>query len=357
MMRELWRMLPAGMRIRARPVLRPIEAIILRHQFLVEGMQEDTEVYNHFAASAFRPKSVSVQISRRCNLNCSMCGWEIWQRNEGTMSPEIFRRVIQQMKDFNVPLMQFTAAQGEPLLNPRAKDFITMAMDAGIDVIVNTNCTTLGKRNVEMLAEAAKRENFLKLQASFSGYDKVSHENIYVGSKFEDTSRKLKACYEAFANAGMTDKFLVHGIIRQGDKQKHLDYLASLGIPEKLTHIHYPDNFAGIIKIDRRRNSYRTDDQFKLRSLRLCSTLIEQLVVYDDGEVSACACRDSENVMNIGNIKTQTLFEMRNGPKFKEMVNAFMARNIKKMPLCAKCDIPYGRNSLGSVTPKLKAAT
>ncbi len=282
---ELWKMLPAGVRASVQPLHRPIRNYIKRshwrHQVLAHGMQQDIKIYNELAANAFRPKSVSVQISRRCNLTCSMCGWEIWQRNEGTMSLEIFRRVIQQMKAFNIPLMQFSAAQGEPLLNPRAKDFIAMAMDAEIGIILNTNCTTLGKRNIETLVEAAKRGK-LRIQASFSGYDKISHENIYVGSKFEDTSRKLKACYEAFANAGVTDKFFVHGIIRQGDKQKHLDYLASLGVPEKLTHIHYPDNFAGVIKIDRRRNSYRTDEQFKLRSLRLCSILIDQIVVYDD---------------------------------------------------------------------------
>jgi hypothetical protein len=45
--------------------------------------------------------------------------------------------------------------------------------------------------------------------------------------------------------------------------------------------------------------------------------------------------------MNIGDIKTEGFLEMRNGPKYKNMIDAFMARKIDDMPLCAKCDIPY----------------
>jgi hypothetical protein len=72
--------------------------------------------------------------------------------------------------------------------------------------------TTLGDRNIRMLAQAAKSGRFT-VQASFSGYDKESHESIYVGSRFEDTSKKLQALYQTFHSEGVSDALAIHGII------------------------------------------------------------------------------------------------------------------------------------------------
>lgn len=77
------------------------------------------------------------------------------------------------------------------------------------------------------------------------------------------------------------------------------------------------------------------------RSLRLCPVLVNQIVVYDDGSVSACACRDSEGAMTIGSID-DGIAQLRNGKAFKGMVGDFMARDLSRLPLCRKCDIPYG---------------
>ncbi|TAN71651.1 MAG: tetratricopeptide repeat protein, partial [Magnetospirillum sp.] len=40
------------------------------------------------------PYEIYVQLSRRCNLHCTMCGWEIWKDNSGFMEWPVFERVI-----------------------------------------------------------------------------------------------------------------------------------------------------------------------------------------------------------------------------------------------------------------------
>jgi hypothetical protein len=37
------------------------------------------------------------------------------------------------------------------------------------------------------------------------------------------------------------------------------------------------------------------------------------VLIYDDGKVSACSCRDSEGVMEIGDITKESLHAIRNG--------------------------------------------
>jgi hypothetical protein len=57
-------------------------------------------------------------------------------------------------------------------------------------VYLNTNCTTLGDRIIDGLVELAAY-NSLWIQASFSGFDKETHEKVYVGSKFKATIEKI----------------------------------------------------------------------------------------------------------------------------------------------------------------------
>lgn len=294
----------------------------------------DRAQYRTIASNKFLPNIVYVQISRRCNLRCEMCGWKVWKRNTGFMSRQVFDRVLDEMAVNDIRRMAFTGAQGEPLLNPDAESLIFAAIAAGLFLDINTNCTTLCDANIEMLAEACRSQQ-VRVQASFSGYDKRSHESVYVGSKFEITSRKLRKLFDVFDREWQLRNLSINGIILDGSPvSKHVDYLASIGVdPGKVrARFHGPDNFAGLVE------SRRSTEG---RRLRLCQVLAYELIVYDDGKVSACSCRDSEGVMEIGDIMTEGFVEMRGGERFQSMLDAFMSRDIADLPLCRGCDIPY----------------
>jgi sulfatase maturation enzyme AslB (radical SAM superfamily) len=306
------------------------------HQHL---MDLDTNVLAKLGANKMLPTRVNAQISRRCNLQCKMCGWHVWQRNKGTMPEHIFDRVLDEMTANHVPDLGFSGAQGEPLLCPDAGKYIFKALDAGLSVEVNTNCTTLGDRNIAMMAEAAKTGNF-RVQASFSGYDKQSHESVYVGSDFELTSGKVKKLFDAFAAIGALSHLAFKGIVLDGSPvKKHTGYLAHIGVDVDACAyglFHGADNFGGLVPFSARQETC------VLPEFHLCSIMAHFLIVYDDGKVSACACRDSEGVMEIGDIMTEGFVEMRNGERFQKMVDAFMRRDLSEMPLCRDCDLCYG---------------
>lgn len=284
------------------------------------------------------PERLALQISRRCNLECRMCGWSVWKRNAGFMSREVFERALDEAARNGIYYLAFSSAQGEPLLSPLCGEFLHEALTRGFHVEINTNCTPLNDRNIDMLVKAA-RTGRLVIQASFSGYDKETHEQIYAGSDFARTALKLATLNAQLASEQLSDCFWVNGIIMDmAEKQKHLDYLRALGIEQRVK-IHQPDNFAGIVALNAPGNSFRAD--LDHRGLRLCPVLVRQMVVYDDGSVSACACRDSENVMPLGKIE-DGIHALRNGAKYHKMLDAFMRRDLKDMPLCKNCDIPYG---------------
>ncbi len=331
--------------VRQNWVLRRIFRASLRRHFSAKDAAADAAVYRYIESKQFLPELVLIQIARICNLNCTMCGWTAWRRNKGFMSMDLYRRVLAEMKSNNILRVNLTSPQGEPLLSPHALECIEIAIAEGFEVHLNTNCTPLNDRKIERLSEAAKSGR-LSIQASFSGYDKRSHEAIYVGSKFEATSEKLRKLNAAMGRAGCARLLTVYGTIYDREELTlHMDYLASLGFARTQISMGLPDNFAGIVAVGKKRGAkkiFSYKKELDYRSLRLCRMLAYYMLVYDDGKVSACACRDSENVMEIGDITKESLLQIRNGPRFKEMLAAFMRRDISKMPLCSKCDIPYG---------------
>jgi len=273
-----------------------------------------------------------------------MCGWAVWGRNKGFMSMELYKHILGELKSNQIATLNLSNPQGEPLLHPQAAEFIRLAIDEGLHVYINSNCTTLGDRKSEQLVELCASGK-LEVNASFSGYDRETHESVYVGSKFEHSSAKLKAFNARLTEKGLERHLTINGIILdRATLRRHVDYLVSLGISEDRICIGLPDNFAGIVKVGKRRagGMFSYKENLPYRGLRLCNLLAYYVLIYDDGKVSACSCRDSEGVMEIGDITKESLFDIRNGPRFMGMMQAFMKRDISNLPLCLNCDIPYG---------------
>lgn len=257
----------------------------------------------------------------------------------------LYRRVfLDEMLKNVIRELNLTNPQGEPLMSPHVEECIDFAIQRGFQVQINAYCTTLGERNINTLCRAAAT-GMLHIQVSYSGYDKDSHEKVYIGSSFEDSSKKLKALNVALTNLGLQRFLTINGIIYDSTLFIHIVFLERLGIARSRVRMGLPDNVAGIVKVvskNRAKGIFSFKPDLPHRSLRTYHLLAQCLLVYDDGKMFAFVCRDAENVMEIGDINFESLSEIRNGYRFLMMLKAFMDRNIDGMTLCQKCDIPYG---------------
>jgi len=317
----------------------------LRRIYAARDAAEDQLHFVQLKSRNFMPNAIQIQISRACNLRCTMCGWAVWQRNRGFMKLDLYMRILDEMERNSIRKCWLTNPQGEPLLNPQAIKFVEIALVRGFEVIINTNCTTLSEKNVNGLVDQASSGR-LEIQASFSGHDKESHEAVYVGSKFELSSAKLKALNDALSARGLERHLTVNGIVYDAAAlKKSIAFLEQLGITRDRITMGLPDNFAGIVEVGRKNREkgfYSYKRNLPYRSFRLCSQFAWILLIYDDGKVSACPCRDSEGEMEIGDITKQSLLDIRTGQRFMQMMEAFMQRDLDRLPFCRKCDIPYG---------------
>ena len=333
------------LRVEGVTVLRRLLRSSLTRIYSKRDADEDRALFEGLKSRNFMPHAVQIQVSRACNLRCAMCGWSVWQRNRGFMKIELFAHILSELRLNGIKNVWLSNPQGEPLISPHALTCIEMAISRGFDVILNTNCTTLSDKKINDLVEQATSGR-LVIQASFSGHDKVSYEFVYVGSRFELTSSKLKSLNERLRERGLERFLVVNGVLMDAAAlPKTLAYLEMLGITRDRVTVSLPDNFAGLLKSGpqhRQTGIHSYKQSLPYRSFRLCHHVACHILMYDDGKVSACASRDSEGAMVVGDITKRSLLSILNGSPFMDMMDAFMKRDLQRLPFCRGCDVPYG---------------
>jgi MoaA/NifB/PqqE/SkfB family radical SAM enzyme len=285
------------------------------------------------------PYEIYVQLSRRCNLHCTMCGWEIWKDNSGFMDWPVFERVIAEAKSCGIKPMHILAGQGEPFLHPQIFEMLERAVAEGFEVGIVTNGTPFNPERIEKLAGLG----LAYLQFSFAGWDAQSYESVYVGAKFDRTLANLKAVHKALK--GTKTRFAVKAVAL-GDWQENLRktkaFLASHGIEDVWT---VPaNNFGGSVQSGTFHETHQVWSLKEIDHHRLmpCRMFLKAVGVFCDGTVTACGCYDSNAQLRIGNIMEQGLADIRNGPAYTDILESFRAGDVRHVPMCGKCDDPFG---------------
>ena len=64
---------------------------------------------------------IGVELTNQCNLACAMCMHPFMKRSQGHMDLGLFKRIVDQSKEFKFPL-QALCGCGEPLLYPYLRE-------------------------------------------------------------------------------------------------------------------------------------------------------------------------------------------------------------------------------------------
>lgn len=286
------------------------------------------------------PWEIYLQVSRRCNLRCAMCGHEIWQSNSGFMEEPVFERVLAEAEANGIDSLHILSGQGEPLLHPRIFEMLEQAAARGFKVGIVTNGTPLTPDRIQRLAGIG----LAYIQFSFAGWDKPSYEGVYVGAKFERTLANLKAMNEALP-PGAPTAFAVKAVAA-GDWKATLErtkaFLSAEGIERVFTIT--ANNFGGAVQCGTFHEKHGVWSLKAIEHQRRmpCRVLLKAVGVFCDGTVTACACYDSNADLRIGHIMEQPLADIRRGEPFRRILEAFRAGDVADIPMCGKCDDPFG---------------
>ena len=101
-----------------------------------------------------RFKKIYVEITNRCNLNCSFCG--VNKRKYNDMSLEEFQSVVEKIKAYTDYI--YLHVKGEPLLHPLLDDILTICDNSLLKVNITTNGVFLKEKKDILLNHPSVRQ-------------------------------------------------------------------------------------------------------------------------------------------------------------------------------------------------------
>ena len=263
-----------------------------------------------------------------------MCANRLMKRKRGYMDLDLFKLILDRCEEEGIPEIKLYTV-GESLLHPQFMEMWRLAVSGSFKwVYIFTNGALLDEHSIYELTKTDK----CKIRYSFSGWDRKSYETIYINGSFEEAVRKMKILNKIVRERGMPAKALrVFGVASNDErKKKTIDFLQrNIGLEPCQINIKKPHTFGGYISmsdplfIPGIHNTERNGPLY-------CDALNRKNGILYDGRVTACGCRDIDGELVIGDIRKQSIREIRRGEKFKKLVNQFKCGDLRGL-ICYRC--------------------
>ena len=269
-----------------------------------------------------RFRKVYVEISNVCNLSCRFCPGTKRQRR--VMNTEEFTEILKKLQPYTD--FVYFHLMGEPLLHPQLEEYLKIAGQMGLRVILTTNGTLLAKQQGILLAAQALHKVNISLHA-FEAND--------LSIPFADY---LTDCF-TYGKAAQGQKLTVFRLWNQGgEDEKNQQILSAL---ENAFPKPWEESPKGIRLADKVYLEY--GDKFQWPDLTceegseqvFCYGLKDQIGILCDGTVVPC-CLDHEGDIPLGNLLTQELSEILSSSRAKAIIDGFSNRKATES-LCRRC--------------------
>jgi MoaA/NifB/PqqE/SkfB family radical SAM enzyme len=254
---------------------------------------------------------------------------------KGLMSLQTFERVVDQAAPYARDVNLFLG--GEPLINKQLPAMVAAARARGLRTRLHTNATLLDEERAEALLAAGL--DFISF--SFDGADAQTYHELRPGADFEGVVAniqrfgRLRGARKTATVVQLIERPEWTHAKRQEQRAGLHRLFGGPGIDQiKPIAMH---NFGG----------YLPEQHFlEGRTFSPCSFLWYALNVGFDGTVVPC-CLDFARQYPVGDLKTQDLMEVWNGPLLVALRERMVRGEAEEVPLCKGCDVPYKPTLLG----------
>lgn len=270
-----------------------------------------------------RFKKIYIEITNRCNLNCSFCGKN--KRDYRDMSLLEFELVINKIKKYTDYI--YLHVKGEPLLYDNLDSLLSICDNTNIKVNITTNGVFLKEKlsvlinhfcirqiNISLHSENNKKSYFLDVFSS----GKVLSTKMFISYRIWD----LKDYKLNKKSTEIVDKIiefynLSPVIVDKLYSDKNIK-IASNTFVNKENIFTWPD-------VD---NDILVDG--------FCYGLKTHIAILSNGDIVPC-CLDANGEIKLGNIFEDTLDVVLNGDTYKSLLKSF-EDNKSLHPLCKSCN-------------------
>ena len=273
------------------------------------------------------PLEISLELTNYCNLRCIMCPNPSLKRDRGYMSGNLFKTIVNGLSHESGFLF-LPQGFGEPLLHTEIFDLTTFASNCGIKPIVLLS-------NGMLLNEATLSDVMGSIDILIVTIDGVSprtYESVRVGGNLRTTTRNIERFL--ITRGDCKPPYLVLRIIDMKETKAEIaefqDFWRDRISETDIIQVSGYNDWTGTINAGN--NHVKTREQ-----RRPCRMLWKNLTVYHDGRVTPC-CYDAEGELIIGNAGEESLRNIWEGTRLKQLRDLHLARQFKKIPICHRCN-------------------
>lgn len=280
-------------------------------------------------------KKAYLEITNRCNLQCSFC--------HGTARPA--RALTADEFDFLTDALRGRAEYlyfhllGEPLTHPLLPEFIEKVYEKGFHPMLTTNGTLIGRRKDELLAGHLYKASISLHAPEANG--------AFAGDEY------LENCALFAQQAGQKGIITALRLWNEGGLEE------GNGKIIKTLHEYFPGQWAEI------RSGWRIGERVFIERGRkftwpdmalpntdgdsFCYGLRDHLGILADGTVVPC-CLDAEGNIALGNLFSQDLDEILSSPRAQALYAGFTAHRAEEA-LCRRCGYARQMQYRGKTAP------
>lgn len=258
-------------------------------------------------------KKVYLEVTNNCNLNCSFCIKN--NREKKFIDMEEYKTILDKLKPYTKYL--YFHVSGEPLLHPQINELINYASN---DFFINI--TTNGY----LIKRIKDNLNIRQINISLHSFNESYHKLLkdYLNDIFEVIDNLNNNTY--FSLRFWTDNKYNEEILKIISNKYNIDVKLENGF--KITN----NVFISINKEfiwPSLSNDYYNE-------IGTCYALKDHIGILVNGDVVPC-CLDANGIIKLGNILTDSLDNITNSDRYKNMKNGFQ-NHIKCEELCKKCN-------------------
>ena len=292
------------------------------------------------------PFRIHIQTHSRCNARCTTCPYvETSARIEhGTMKWDVFDKLVSELGSAKATSNVVFELQHEPLMNPDAFEWVrhlkTRAPTTGCHVI--TNGSLLGNFSPEEM-EASGVD---MLSVSLNAHRKETFERINTGLDFDTV---MKNTLRVAGHEELRRKLRVSYVVTEINRAEIGEAVAFWKARGVLTQVKRLTNRAGALPTyESLRSSTRTEQSLigsaaagvrrSARRIIGCPLPFYETAILFNGNVILC-CQDWNHDPIVGNVESDSLRSIWNGPTLTSMRRNMLARRYDGIAACRDCSI------------------
>ncbi len=292
------------------------------------------------------PFRIHLQTHTRCNARCSMCPYAaLSARNEhGTMRWEVFDRLVTELSSADTPATVLFELHHEPLMNPDIFSWVRHLKRSAprTRCIVITNGSLLDGFSLDEIAASGLDT----LSVSLNAYTAATYEQLNTGLDFAqvmDNTRRLAG------HAAVRRLLRVSFVLTEVNRLEIRDALAFWSDQGIATQVKPLTNRAGTLRsYDSLQTQIRdlpggeakfgSEIRRRIRSFTGCPLPFYQTGILFNGDVILC-CQDWNHDPVIGNIESESLRSIWNGPTLTAIRRSILAHRYDEILPCRDCSL------------------